>query len=242
MKTSAAGRALITQREGRKLAAYRDQKGVLTIGVGHTGRMSPPPVTAGMRITDDQCDEFLARDLAPVEAVINGAVKVPMTQDEFDALASLGFNIGAGGLKTSTVIRKLNLGDVQGAANAILLWNKPANLLKRRQEERAQFLKPDPSPASAATFAGARADALKTNAAAVRQAAGDVLTGSGILAVSGAAATGVAVASSPGAGVLALALAPLVAAGIGVIHALLSHVRASTMTANADAIQARSAA
>lgn len=52
MKTSAAGRALIVAREGRRLSAYRDSVGVWTIGVGHTGRMAPPPVTPGMKISD----------------------------------------------------------------------------------------------------------------------------------------------------------------------------------------------
>ena len=121
MKVSAAGRAAITQREGCRLVAYRDSRGIPTIGVGHVD-MTPPTTVMGMRITAAQADALLAADLAPVEATINDAVKVPLTQNEFDALASLGFNIGVGGLARSTVIARLNRGDRAGAAQAFLLW------------------------------------------------------------------------------------------------------------------------
>lgn len=140
---SPAGRAAIRQREGCRLTAYRDSVGVLTIGVGHTGRMSAPKVFAGMKITSAQADAFLAADLAPVDAAIAAAVKVPLTQNQYDACASLAFNIGTGGFIGSTVVHKLNAGDMHGAAEAFLMWNKPAVLKSRREAERAQFLKPD---------------------------------------------------------------------------------------------------
>lgn len=143
MKVSTPGRAAIAQREGQKLVAYRDSVGVPTIGVGHTGRMSPPPVRMGMKITAAQSDAFLATDLAPVEAAINSAVKAKVTQNQFDAMASLAFNIGVHGFVGSTVVHKLNAGDVQGAADAFLMWKKPPELLARRRAERKQFLTPD---------------------------------------------------------------------------------------------------
>ncbi len=143
MKVSAAGRAQIRQREGSRLDAYRDSIGVLTIGVGHTGRMAAPAVTPGMRITAEQCDAFLAADLAPVEAAINEAVKVALTQHEFDSCASLAFNIGTGGFRGSSVVRHLNAGDIPGAADAFLMWDKPAVLKQRREGERTEFLTPD---------------------------------------------------------------------------------------------------
>ena len=91
-------------------------------------------------------------------------VKVPLNQNEFDALVSLVFNIGAGGFKGSSVLRNLNAGNRRGAADSMLAWNKGTiggkkvvlkGLANRRAEERAQFLsrapasaKPTPKPAA----------------------------------------------------------------------------------------------
>jgi len=65
---------------------------------------------------------------------------VPLRQSQFDALYSLCFNIGEHKFKRSTVVRKLNEGDYHGAADAILLWDHPPELQKRRKRERALFL------------------------------------------------------------------------------------------------------
>ena len=145
MRVSPAGRLAIRQREGCRLTAYRDSRGIWTIGVGHVN-MTPPAVTPGLRITEAQADQFLAADLAPVEATIAGAVKVPLTQNEFDALASLGFNIGANGLRRCTVVGRLNRGDRAGAAQAFLLWAHPSELMGRRRAEMKQFQTPDAEP------------------------------------------------------------------------------------------------
>lgn len=147
MKTSLAGRLAIRQREGCVLKAYRDSVGVWTIGVGHTGRMSRPLVSPGMVITLGQADAFLAADLAPTEAAINACVTVPVTQNEFDALVSLTFNIGVTGFRGSSVLRQLNQRNYTAAANDFLMWDIPAVLIGRRRSERAQFLTPDRSPA-----------------------------------------------------------------------------------------------
>ena len=94
---SSAGRAALMAREGCRLAAYRDSTGVPTIGVGHTGRASPPAVAMGMEITQAQAEAFLAADLAPFEDAVAGAVPATLTQNQFDACVSLAFNIGAHG-------------------------------------------------------------------------------------------------------------------------------------------------
>ena len=73
MKTSAQGRAAIERREGRRLSAYRDSRGIWTIGVGHAATGLPPRPSAGMTISEAACDALLAADLAPVEAVIAAA-------------------------------------------------------------------------------------------------------------------------------------------------------------------------
>ncbi len=140
MKTSPFGRSQIRQREGERLVAYLDSVGIPTIGVGHTGRSSPPNVHLGMAITAAQADAYLATDLVPVEKIIHGCLTVKLTQNQFDALASLVFNIGTLGFQGSTVLRKLNKGLYQEAADAMMMWDYPLALKARRISERAQFL------------------------------------------------------------------------------------------------------
>lgn len=140
MKTSKDGIEKLTQREGIKLTAYKDSRGVLTIGVGHTGRASAPMVDPGMSITKTQAEQYLANDLAPFERAVNSAIKKPMTQNQFDAMVSLAFNIGAHGFTGSSVVKQFNLGHVANAANDFLMWEKPASLKLRRESERKQFL------------------------------------------------------------------------------------------------------
>jgi lysozyme len=99
MKTSALGVQAIAQREGRILHAYRDTRGILTIGVGHTSAAGPPAVVEGMAITAAECDDILSRDLAKFEDAVNAAIKTPIAQNKlsqnaFDACVSLAFNIG----------------------------------------------------------------------------------------------------------------------------------------------------
>jgi len=153
MRTSPLGVQAIAQREGRVLHAYRDTRGIWTIGVGHTSAAGPPVVVKGMQITATQCDEILGRDLAQFEDAVNRAVKVSISQNAFDACVSLAFNIGAGGFMGSSVVRDINKGDMKAAAEAFLLWDHPPELMGRRKSERAQFLRPDgpaPSPGAAA--------------------------------------------------------------------------------------------
>lgn len=140
MKTSVNGLHQLMQREGVKLRAYKDSRGINTIGCGHTGRMSPPMVDVSMTITKLQCQQYLASDLAPVERTINSVIKKPMTQNQFDAMVSLAFNIGNGGFTGSSVVHHFNNGDIKGAANSFLMWEKPASLKTRRESERKQFL------------------------------------------------------------------------------------------------------
>lgn len=174
MKMSAKGRVLLTKREGVRLHAYQDSIGVWTIGVGHTSMAGPPYVNAGLTITKDECDQILSRDLVQYEQAVAKAVHVPMTQNQFDALTSLCFNIGAGNFAKSMVVKKLNAGDVRGAADAILNWNKAGGqvingLVKRRAAEREQFL--DGVPPSDAPIPPPKPQAPKTGIAAAIAAA-----------------------------------------------------------------------
>lgn len=140
MKMSADGRAKLIQREGFRLTAYRDSVGVWTIGVGHTAAAGKPIPAPGMQITKQEVDAILSRDLVQYEDAVTGSVRVALTQGQFDALVSLCFNIGTGGFRKSTIVRRLNEGNYRAAADAFLLWNKPPEIMGRRRAERAQFL------------------------------------------------------------------------------------------------------
>lgn len=142
MKVSDAGLNFITQWEGEVLHPYRDIVGVLTIGVGHVIRRGEAFDKA---ITHERSQELLRQDVGVVEDAINSYVTVPLSQCQFDALASFAFNVGTAALKHSTLLRLLNAGDVQGAAEQFLVWCKAGGktqpgLLSRRKSERAVFL------------------------------------------------------------------------------------------------------
>jgi lysozyme len=91
-------------------------------------------------LTDEQVEELLRSDLKWCSEAVESSVKVPLSQGQFDALYSLCFNIGETAFRKSTVVRKINENDLQGAADAILMWNKPEVLINRRKRERALFL------------------------------------------------------------------------------------------------------
>lgn len=149
MKTSDQGRRLLTQREGVRLKAYKDSVGIWTIGVGHTAAAGAPNPVPGMTITAAACEQILIRDLVLYEQAIARALKVPLGQHEFDALVSICFNVGPR-FAQSICIKRLNAGDRKGAADAIMLWSKPPEIIGRRRTEQKQFLTPyaaEPRPA-----------------------------------------------------------------------------------------------
>ena len=129
----------ITDEEGFKNKAYKDSKGLYTIGVGHLIKESEKHLLTAT-LSDQEVKELLRSDLRWCSEAVESSVRVPLTQAQFDALYSLCFNIGETNFRKSTVVRKLNEKDYQGAADAILMWNKPEVLVKRRQRERALFL------------------------------------------------------------------------------------------------------
>lgn len=135
MKTSDAGLHLIMEREGNKTHAYLDSVGVWTIGVGHTG----PEVHAGLVWTDAQVMDALRRDIARFERAVNDAVTIDLDQYQFDALVSFAFNVGETAFKNSTLVRKLNAGDIDGAAGQFDRWHIPPEITSRRNGEREQF-------------------------------------------------------------------------------------------------------
>ncbi|MCB8448207.1 lysozyme [Klebsiella aerogenes] len=144
MQISNNGITKLKREEGERLKAYPDSRGIPTIGVGHTGNVDGKPVTLGMSITADKSSELLRADLRWVEDAISSLVRVPLTQNQYDALCSLIFNIGKSAFSGSTVLRQLNMKNYQTAADAFLMWKKAGKdteiLLPRRQRERSLFL------------------------------------------------------------------------------------------------------
>lgn len=150
MKTSPNGIRFLEQQEGVVLHVYRDVSGIPTCGVGHV--VGPfDGLSVGDVITQAQCDLFLAYDLERTEECINANVRVPLTQNQFDALVSLTFNIGTGAFMSSTVLRDFNAGLLTDEKRAFELWDKDmqneilvvdAALLARRDREVALFFTP----------------------------------------------------------------------------------------------------
>lgn len=104
MKVSEKGIEFIIKEEGEVLTAYKCPAGVLTIGVGHTGK----DVKENMVITKEKSRELLKSDLSRFEKAVNTYIKEELKQCEFDALTSFSFNIGVGNFSKSTLARKIN--------------------------------------------------------------------------------------------------------------------------------------
>jgi len=140
MQISENGLDLIRRHEGLQLATYYCPGGKLTIGYGHTGADVKP----GLKIDAEKAIALLKEDVKRFEKSVNDLVTVPMSQGMFDALVSFSYNLGAGSLQSSTLLKKLNADDKQGAAAEFLKWNKAkgkplAGLTARREDERKLF-------------------------------------------------------------------------------------------------------
>jgi lysozyme len=134
------GLNLTKQFEGFELNAYADSGGVWTIGYGHTG----PGVCAGLIVTEEQADTFLASDVAGAVTAVNRLVTSGISQNQFDALVDFTFNLGPASLAQSTLLRYVNSGDFDNAALQFSLWDHcrgvvVPGLLKRRNAEATLF-------------------------------------------------------------------------------------------------------
>ena len=140
MKTSRQGRDFIKRWEGVRLKAYRCSANVLTIGVGHTAAMGDPIPVEGMKISDEEADIILSRDLAVIEAQVQAAVKVHLNQRQYDTLISFVFNVGIAAFRKSTLLKKLNASQYDEVPSELLKWNRVkgkvvAGLTNRRKAE-----------------------------------------------------------------------------------------------------------
>ena len=133
------GTQVLVDREGLRTKAYKDSVGVWTIGVGHTSAAGPPEVTSGMVITEEEAFEIFDRDNDMFEKVIDDTVTVRLNNSQFDALVSFVFNIGETQWRSSTMLKKLNAGDYEGAFEQFKQWKKPPEIIPRRRGEAACF-------------------------------------------------------------------------------------------------------
>ena len=143
MNISQKGLDLIKKYEGCKLYAYRCPAGVLTIGYGHT-----KGVKAGQAITQAQAEQFLREDIRPLETLLND-MRLNFKQNQFDALISWIFNLGAANFKSSTMYKKIIAhADDLDITDQMVKWYNAAGrpllgLKKRRVEEANMFLGKD---------------------------------------------------------------------------------------------------
>jgi lysozyme len=140
MKTSDLGIEFIKCFEQLRLTPYQDQAGLWTIGYGH--RMLPDEDHD--TITQNDADALFLGDLAGTENAVNAAVEILLSQNEFDSLVSLCYNIGSGNFAKSTLVKLLNSGNTDLAAQQFLLWDHAGGqvspgLLARRTAEKAIF-------------------------------------------------------------------------------------------------------
>ncbi|HEJ7888716.1 TPA: lysozyme [Serratia liquefaciens] len=145
MQVSNSGISLIKQFEGCRLSAYQDSVGVWTIGYGWTQPVDGRKIGPGMVIDQATAERLLKCGVVQYEQGVNQLVKVIITQGQFDALVSFAYNLGLRSLSTSTLLRKLNAGDKQGAADEFGKWVNAGGvrlngLVKRREAERKLFL------------------------------------------------------------------------------------------------------
>jgi lysozyme len=139
LNPSQVGIDLIKQCESCRLSAYKDEKGVWTIGWGHT------PAIPGQTCSQEQADSWLSEDIARAAMAVNDRAKYPLTQNMFDALVSFTFNLGVGHFASSTLLALLNAGHINDAAYEFPKWSHVGSVVSkglflRRMREATLFL------------------------------------------------------------------------------------------------------
>jgi lysozyme len=144
VKIDKSGRDFIYLKEGVRLKAYKDVVGVSTIGCGMTYYPGGKKVQMGDVISLTQCDSMFTVIVADFEKAVSNAIKVPLTQNQFNALVSLAYNIGAAGFSKSTLVKRINAGESPELITAAFnMWNKAGgkvnNTLTNRREDEAKL-------------------------------------------------------------------------------------------------------
>ena len=155
MKVSDDGIEFIKREEGLRLRAYEDVAGKLTIGHGHLIQQDDD---LALTITKEEAERLLREDLVEAEDSVNGLVKVPLKQHQFDSILSWTFNLGHGNLRRSTLLKKLNVKDYAAVPAQIKRWvyagdqdgdgdvdfdDRVRGLVKRREREARLFAEGD---------------------------------------------------------------------------------------------------
>lgn len=140
MNISQNGINLLKKHEGLRLTAYRCPAGVWTIGYGHTGSEVKPAMT----ISESEAEKLLRADVALAERAVNKHVTSAISQNQFDALVSFAFNVGAGAFKESTLLRIINKDPMSGNIyTEFLRWinagGSPSPGLRKRREDEANL-------------------------------------------------------------------------------------------------------
>ena len=140
MLYSPTGLKLTQSFESCRLVPYQDDGGVWTDGWGNTHGVTPH----GPAITQKKADDDLAINVGSAVHTVNFFVHIDLKQNEFDALVDFVFNVGSGNFTGSTLLRKLNMHDMVGAAHEFERWDMDngkhvAGLLRRRKAEEAMW-------------------------------------------------------------------------------------------------------
>ena len=143
MKTSDNGISLIRSFEGFRAEPYADVGGKMTVGYGHLIKQGEMFTT----ISEDDASALLAKDLHYAESCVNTCVTVALNQNQFDSLVSFVFNLGTGSFENSTLLKDINDGNFDAAANEFLRWvhcdgQVIDGLVHRRQAESNLFQTP----------------------------------------------------------------------------------------------------
>ena len=139
MNISKEGLSLIKKFEGCELEAYKCAAGVWTKGYGST-----KDVKEGDTLTQEEADDLLLHEMSEYEGYINEMVTTNLKQNQFDSLVSWVFNLGPANLKASTMLKVLNLGNLEGVPEQMKRWNKANGktldgLIRRRKAEALLF-------------------------------------------------------------------------------------------------------
>jgi lysozyme len=155
MQLSADGIELLKALEGVEAEPYRDSAGLWTVGAGHCltkDELSAGKIYCGDQVlrwkdgplTDDEIDRLLAEDVGWAEAAVEVAVRVPLSQDQFDCLVLWTFNIGANAMRESTLVKKLNDWRYTEVPDELRRWVRAGGqvlpgLVRRREREIAHW-------------------------------------------------------------------------------------------------------
>ena len=144
MKISNKGLELIKEFEGFSSTAYLCSAKKATIGYGNTFWEDGTPVKIGDQISKERAETLLKHVVDNFSVAVEVDIKIEVTQNQFDAMVSLAYNIGLGAFKNSTLLRQLNRGNFVGASQEFLRWDKSngkplLGLTRRREREKLLF-------------------------------------------------------------------------------------------------------